>query len=237
MRVWEIPGAKYDSLEKHIAILPIGSLERHGDHLPLGTDTIEAQYIAEKISEKLNAHLFPPIWYGSTRSMRGFLGSIDVDPDAFYFYTKSVLKEISRNGYKYIVVINGHGGNSYLIRSASREVAYETSSVIIVIDWWRDLAQEDRYRIFKYPGHAGEDETSVMLYIAPQMVDMSRARKHVERVFEITVFSRDYDKKLYPEAFLGDAASGDPEKGRLWLEKIINEGVRKILEIISYFER
>ena len=229
-RVWEIPGGLYDRSEKRIAVLPIGSVERHGDHLPLGTDTIEAQYVAEKIAERLNADLFPPIWYGSTRSMRGFPGSIDIDPDVLYAYVRNILREISRNGYRLIVVVNGHGGNSHIIRLAARETAYQYGAHIIVFDWWSELAQEERKRLFASPGHAGEDETSVMLYIAPHTVDMSLAKTHLEKPLNISLFSRSYDEKLYPEALLGDAVKGDAERGRAWLEKVVEDAVNKILE-------
>jgi len=151
MRIWETSGGDYDLKRSFIAVISIGSVERHGDHLPLGTDVIEASYVAEKIAERINADLFPPIWYGSTRAMRKFNGTIDIDPDVLFLYLKNVLKEIARNGYRYIVVVNGHGGNSDIIRTAAREVSQEIDTNIIIIDWWRDLAQEDRYKIFKVP--------------------------------------------------------------------------------------
>ena len=237
MRIWETSGGDYDLKRSFIAVISIGSVERHGDHLPLGTDVIEASYVAEKIAERINADLFPPIWYGSTRAMRKFNGTIDIDPDVLFLYLKNVLKEIARNGYRYIVVVNGHGGNSDIIRTAAREVSQEIDTNIIIIDWWRDLAQEDRYKIFKAPGHAGEDETSVMLYIAPHTVNMSYAKTHIEKPLPLQVYSKKYDSILYPYALLGDATSGDPEKGRIWLEKVVEDGVRKIREIIDSLEK
>ncbi|MDP8003835.1 MAG: creatininase family protein [Caldisphaera sp.] len=60
--IWKLNDHKFDSIEKHIAIIPIGSAERHGDHLPLGTDAVEAQFVAEEVAKKVNGHLFPTIW-------------------------------------------------------------------------------------------------------------------------------------------------------------------------------
>jgi creatinine amidohydrolase len=67
--VWEVTGGTYEKLSKEIAVLPVGTLERHGHHLPLRTDTIVAHYIAEKVSEALGAHLFPQ--YGTGSPSRG----------------------------------------------------------------------------------------------------------------------------------------------------------------------
>lgn len=233
LRVWETPGAVFERDFSDIAVLPVGSLERHGDHLPLGTDTLEALYVAERVSEELSASLYPPIWYGSSISLRSFRGTIDVDPDSFYRYVKSVLREISRNGHRVIVVINGHGGNSDILREAARELSHETESHYIVIDWWRDVAQETRMRLFEAPGHAGEDETSAMLYIAPETVDMSLAERHVVERPRIAVYSKVLDKRLYPRALLGDATRGDREKGRIWIETAVKEIVALVREILN----
>jgi len=74
VKVWSVPGSKFDSLEKRLAVVPVGSLERHGDHLPLGTDTLEALYIAERVSEELCAHLFPRSGTGRPGVWLGFRG-------------------------------------------------------------------------------------------------------------------------------------------------------------------
>lgn len=236
VKVWEVAGGAYEEMSKKIAVLPVGTLERHGDHLPLGTDTIVANYIAEKVSEALNAHLFPPIWYGVTILRKEFAGSVSVDSQALYAYVKSVLKEIVRNGYKYIVVLNGHDGNSEVSRTAAIEVAYEAGVCIFVVDWWKDVAQDKKKELFTYPGHAGENETSVVLHIAPELVDMSKAKRHIHSVPSISVYSRRIAGKIWPEAMLGDATRADAVRGKTLLEAIISEivdNVKKLMIIDS----
>ncbi|AFZ70041.1 uncharacterized protein, putative amidase [Caldisphaera lagunensis DSM 15908] len=228
--IWRVSGNKFDKLEKSIAIIPIGSLERHGDHLPLGTDTTEASYIAEEVAKKINAHLYPPIWYGSSIYLAKFPGTINVDSEAFKQYTFSVLKEIARNGYKLISIINGHGGNSSLLNIAAKEAAYSMNVTYIIIDWWKDVAQETRKKLFKEPGHAGDDETSAMLYIEGEDVDMKYAKDYVPSwIPKVSVQSPIIENYLYPNAVLGGATKGDKEKGRQWLESVIEE-ISKIIE-------
>jgi len=233
--VWLLSGGKYDKEQKRIAVIAVGSVERHGNHLPLGTDTIAASYIAEKVAEKLNAHLFPPIWYGSCRGLREFPGTIDVPSEVLYLYIKEVLSEISRNGYKVILVVNGHGGNSRAVAEAARAVANESDTAIIVTNWWVDLARDKLKELFKHPGHAGEDETSVMLAIAPDAVDMKNAQDNIAELPKLRVYSRKIEKELYRNAVLGAATQASREKGEELLKAAINELADLVKEIINKY--
>ncbi|MGC8567181.1 MAG: creatininase family protein [Caldisphaera sp.] len=231
--IWELNGAKFDKENKILAILPIGSLERHGNHLPLGTDTIEAQFIAEKVAEKLNGHIFPPIWYGSSMGLSRFPGTINIEDDAFKGYVKSLLKEIARNGYQLILIINGHGGNTSLINISAKEAAYEMNSTYVIIDWWRDVGKEARQKLFSMPGHAGDDETSAMLFIDGNHVDMKYATDYNPNLLpKVSVQSPIIEHYLYPNAVLGGGTKGDPLKGKQWIDAVIDD-IIKIVDNIN----
>lgn len=232
-KIWLMSGKRFDSELKLVAILPVGSVERHGDHLPIGTDTLEAEAVALMVSEKLGAHLFPPIWYGSSMGLKRFSGTIDVEPNAFHNYVKSVIREILRNGYSLVVVVNGHGGNSYILREVARGLAYDFKDrAIVVVDWWRDVAQKVRETLFEFPGHAGEDETSVMMYLTPNYVDMDSAKDHLYVTnIKVSTFSALVDEATYPEAVLGKATRASPEKGRQFLEAVAEDIANEIKKI------
>jgi len=234
-KVWLLNGHKYDLEEKKIAVIAVGSIERHGNHLPLGTDTIAASYIAEKAAEALGAHLFPPIWYGSCRSLRDFPGTIDVSSEILYLYLKEVLKGIAKNGYKVILVVNGHGGNSRAVTEAARAVTDEYDVAVIVTNWWVDLARDKLKELFTHPGHAGEDETSVMLAIAPETVDMGHAVDHIAEIPRLRVYSKKVEKALYANAVLGAATKASKEKGEELLKAAIDELVKLVKEIIEKY--
>ncbi len=232
LRVWEASGKTFDSSPSPVAVIAVGSVERHGDHLPLGTDTIVAHWIAEKVAEKLGAHLYPPIWFGSSKGLRDFRGTIDVDDEALAKYLESVLREIARNGYRMCIVINGHGGNTAIVRIVARRTAFSTGMTIVVVDWWRDVAQEARSRLFTSPGHAGEDETSAVLCIDEKLVDMEAASSYIPSyVPKLSTYSPSIERELYPRALLGDATKASKDRGCRWLEEIVDEIVNEVREL------
>jgi len=237
MRLWEITGKKFDEIEKKVAVLPVGSIERHGDHLPLGTDTIIAEYIGEKLASiRKDIVLLPPVWYGSCRGLRDFLGTFDIDPNILYRYILNIILEAARQGFKLVVIINGHGGNTNILRLAAREAAFKTDIGVIVINWWTDLAQETREKLFTKPGHAGEDETSAMLTINHDLVDMKYAQD-VEVVYPpVKIYSMKIERSIYSKALTGAASKASEEKGAEWLTaavKHLNEIIDKTLELLA----
>ncbi|NPA96399.1 MAG: creatininase family protein [Crenarchaeota archaeon] len=232
LRVWEATGRAIDSNPSPVAVIAVGSVERHGDHLPLGTDTMVAHWVAERVAEELGAHLYPPIWFGSSKGLSSFRGTIDVDDLALASYVEAVLREIARSGYRICVVVNGHGGNSSIVRVVARRVAFSTGMAIAVVDWWRDVAQEARKKLFEAPGHAGEDETSAVLCIREDLVDMEAASSHSPRYIpRIAAYSPAIDSEIYPRALLGDATKASKEKGCRWLEAIVSDIVESVREL------
>ncbi len=237
IEVWKLSGHKFDSTSKNIAVLPIGSFERHGDHLPLGTDSIIAIHIAENIAKALNAHLFPPIWYGTEVVMHRYPGTIGVDPKAFSEYIKSIFIEILRLSYKLLIVINGHGGNSLMLREVAREVSYMFDDrSIVILDWW-EYAKDIREQLFKYPGHAGEDETSIMLFIAPEYVDINAMKDNVTEIqFRLSIFSPKIDKIIYSGAVQGRASIANAVKGQKLLDAIVRDVVNEINSLLNLLD-
>jgi len=230
MKLWELNGNVFESIKKDIAILPIGSVERHGDHLPLGTDTIIPLYIAEEVSRRLGILLLPPIWYGSCRGLRDFPGTFDIEPSVLYSYVLNVMLEAARNGVKLLIVLNGHGGNTSILTSAAREASFKSDISIVVLNWWVDLGATVRKELFKYPGHAGEDETSLLLAIKPNLIDMTKAFDHLKEYPPFKIYSKKIEREVYERALNGRATLATPKKGEAWLEAIINDLI-KVIEL------
>lgn len=227
MKWASLTGPAFEDAKKEVAILPIGGIERHGDHLPLGTDGFLPAYIADEVEKELDAIVMPTLWYGSCNAMRDFPGTIDVDSMALTNYLASLMREINRNGVKILVVINGHGGNSTPINMAARRISAETPLSIIVLDWWKDLGSEKSH-LFAFPGHAGEDETSAMLAVWEGGVDMQRALSNDVRYPAFKIHSRLLDSKIYKMAITGDATKATKEKGEALLRAAIADLVKII---------
>ena len=230
MRLWELNGDTFEKIRKDIAILPVGSLERHGNHLPLGTDTIIPLRLAKEVSKRLRILLMPPIWYGSCRGLREFPGTFDVDSMVFHAYVLNVMLEAARNGVKLLIVLNGHGGNTSALLSAAREAAHKSDMSVVVLNWWTDIGVEARKALFKHPGHAGEDETSLLLAIRPDLVNMSKAFDHLKEYPSFRIYSRKIEKEVYKQALNGSATLATSEKGKLWLNALVEDLIKVIKE-------
>jgi creatinine amidohydrolase len=232
MKIAEMTGSRFDDFEKSVALLPVGSVERHGDHLPLGTDGTIPMFLAERAGEVLKCLVLPVVWYGSCHAMRGFPGTFDVDSKALYLYLQSIMAEAHRNGVKLLVMVNGHGGNTTPISMAAREVSRNSDLSIIVLDWWKELGTE-KLKIFTSPGHAGEDETSTMLAISEGSVDMKRAKVHEVTYPRFKIYSKRIDEELYGIALTGDARKAARKKG----EELLDAAVHDLVAIVKEARR
>jgi len=236
----ELVGKDFESLEKVVAILPVGSVERHGDHLPLGTDTIVPKWIAERVAEKLgNAVVMPPIYYGSCKALSKFSGTIDVRSDVLKEYVAEVMRSVFKNGFKLLVIINGHGGNTLPLSMAARDVTYETNGTVLVINWWTHVAQDVRKELFSAVGHGGDDETSAVLAVAPELVKMEYAVPNPKPYLSIKgrLYSKVIDEYIFTLPLNGDPRLGSADKGKRFLEAVVNEIVDVIKEVLKYITK
>jgi creatinine amidohydrolase len=98
-----------------VIILPIGSVEEHGEHLPLCTDSIQPEYVALEVAKKTGCFVAPPLKYGVCNSTRNFPGTLTIDFDTFYRFVHAILSELIRNNFNRIIILSGHAGNSHMV--------------------------------------------------------------------------------------------------------------------------
>ncbi len=223
-----------DALEKtHVAILPVGAVEAHGSHLPLGTDNILPAYLTDIVAKESNALVLPAIPYGDSWIFKQFEGTISVSPQTLVSYYEDVMNCIFDNGIRYLVVLNGHGGNSAHIESAAKNATISGERVVIIVNWWRDLAHDARASVLETSeGHAGEDETSEVLHVAPHLVSMECATaSRVKQEFK--VISGQFRMELVPDATFGDPRKATPEKGKT----IMEQAAQDLLRLIGRLEK
>lgn len=154
------------------AILPVGTVEPHGPHLPLGTDNIIPELVAEKLAEKIGAVVLPTVNYGVTNSLHGYPGSIRVRPEVLEELVYDILASLAFHGFKAAVVLNGHGGNTGALDGAARRAWLTHRVASLVVDWWvvareRGLTQR---ALGKEGGHAATDETALVALARPDLV-------------------------------------------------------------------
>ena len=186
------------------AILPIGSIEQHGPHLPLGTDLIIVQHIAEKVAGQLgNCYLLPALPYSNSQEHLCFRGTISLKPSTLAQIIKDIVLSLYLHDIKKIIVISGHGGN-WIIKPTIRELNLEYPDLKII--------HSNTTGKKPFDVHAGESETSAMLYIDEPTV---KKEQIVDSLPDVTQEYIDYVgmKALSQHGNWGKASQASKKKG------------------------
>jgi creatinine amidohydrolase len=165
---------------KRVCVLPIGCLEKHGDHLPLGTDMMIAREIVERTAGIEPFVIFPYYVFGQVSEVKHYAGTIALSSELQMRLLLEVCKEIRRNGFDTIVLANGHGGNNYWLRYFAQTMLDERKDyVVYTYDLWELTAAQAEHLDSAYEtpaeyGHADHMETSEIMHIDPSLVHMDR---------------------------------------------------------------
>ncbi len=157
--------------EAEMAILPIGAIEQHGRHLPLGTDWLIADRCAKELGERLNAYVLPALAYGNSQEHMGFPGTITLRPQTLALIIEDIVLSLRHHGLKKVVVLSSHGGN-WVIKPTVRDLNFRYPDMTIV---WTDGALPGEQERIPKDIHSGRGETSTMLFYHPELVNMDRA--------------------------------------------------------------
>jgi creatinine amidohydrolase len=218
-------------------VIPLGSIEQHGPHLPVTTDTEIVTALARKVEARLSSSVLvtPTLWLGHSPHHMNFPGTLSVEPRVYIDMVKSLVHSMVRHGAKKIFLLNGHGGNEAPAPVALRELKTELSAhkeIFVTFASYWSLGAKTLSAVRKSGvggvGHACEMETSIMLVIAPEKVDMSLARKSGPgaalkyRVVDMQAphpiaFVSEFDE-LSGSGVLGEPELASAEKGRLFLD-------------------
>ena len=166
-----------------VVILPIGSIEQHGSHLPVNTDIFMAQTVAlaaaQALSPDVPVLVAPPVWTGVSPHHMHFTGTLTLSVDTFSQVIREIVTCMWRHGFRHILLLNGHGGNDQTMKATTLKLGAEGIEVGAVTYW--DLAAAEIAELVegerKNVGHACEIETSLYLYLRQELVDMSAAVK------------------------------------------------------------
>ena len=214
-----------------VVVMVTGSMEAHGTHLPLGTDSFLPAFLAEKVAEKTDALVLPTIPFGDSWDFHNFEGTVSIAPDVLVEVYNSIMKGVFKHGFRYLVVLNGHGGNIPALTMAAKTATNSGERVVIIVNWWKDLAESARKLVEETPGgHAAEDETSEVMHVRPDLVDMSKAESH-RVVSKFRIISGRYRDELLPAAMYGDPRKASSEKGRLIMEQAEEELIELIKQL------
>jgi creatinine amidohydrolase len=233
---------------ERVVVLPVGTIEQHGPHLPLITDVLTATEMSRLAVERIpeEAVLMPSVFYAFNEHHLDFPGTIAVEGPTFISYVTDIGKSLAYHGFRKILLINGHGSNVPFLDIAARNITNHTEAICAMAPWWtlipRELLRE--LRESEYPGgmaHGCELETSVLLYLRGDLVQMDKAEKDMpvqkseffywdlER--PSPVFFQEFFSRYSRTGTLGDPTKASTEKGRRFVEAVVGNMVRVIREL------
>ncbi|MEN0075605.1 MAG: creatininase family protein [Paracraurococcus sp.] len=161
------PELKALAAREALAVLPIGSLEQHGPHLPVWTDSLCAHEIALRgaAAAGIPVAVLPPMWMGLSEHHLPFGGTITLDHATFHAVLRCVVRSLLADGFRKLLIVNGHGGNIDPLAVSTRELAVEFGIPVVVTTWPNLAPKEIAAQLTTQPGiqHACEGETSLWL--------------------------------------------------------------------------
>ena len=205
-----------------VCIIAMGVVERHGTHLPLGTDYLSGHAIACLAAEKERAVVFPPFYFGQIYEARCFAGTLTIRPTLLFDLVQSILDEIGRNGFRKIIIFNAHGGNDYFLPFVTQCALWEQKPYSLYL-YTGELSAERQHEwdaLLETPehGHACECESSVLMASYPNLVDINKVSTErgtaLHRLGHLPAnFSAVWWYANYPQHYAGDARRASVEKG------------------------
>ncbi|MBX9601657.1 MAG: creatininase family protein [Bryobacteraceae bacterium] len=231
-------------LSKGTCILPIGILEKHGPHLPIGADLIGAQHRAKEAARQEYAVVFPEYYWGQIYEAKYAEGTVALPPHLISELLQATLDEIARNGFKKILIYSTHGGNPHWLRFwVQTQLEKRRDYVVYLFDPAPDpeylkTFQSQSFRKTPLAGdeHAGEQETSRIMAIRPDIVKLERApredssdQKRLAHLPDIWTATSWYAR--FPNHYAGVGAAASAEEGRFsnaHVTRLLVEAIRNV---------
>ena len=233
--------------QQPVVVLPVGSVEDHGPHLPLDVDNFLIGAMCEEAARRLDGQmlLLPPIPYGFEEHHMDFPGTIDIAMEHLLHFVSDVTRSVARHGFRRILLADGHGSNMPILDLAARRTVLDTEALCAVFIW-PSLALDtiNRLRQSESPGgmaHACELETSVYLYLDSARVHMDKARKEIglpasrfvwlDLMTGSPVVMMDQWSRFSKSGVVGDPTLATKEKG----QEIFEAVVQGLVELVKDF--
>ncbi len=224
---------------KRVCVLPIGVIEKHGPHLPLGTDIMAAREASVRAAQREYVVVFPHYYFGQIYEARHQPGCVTIPPELLTALLQAVCDDIGRNGFEKILIVDGHGGTTNWLRYFCQTqlarrmpyVVYTATSYEVDLD-----ARIQAMRKTDWGGHADEMETACMMEVRPDLVHLDRAGAESGLPQKrMTVKDANTAMRWYadfPNHYAGDASAASAELGSLVVEAQVR-GLAKVFRSVK----
>ena len=233
---------------RSLLLLPIGALEQHGPHLPLATDSIIAEAavaaVVARCGEALDLWTLPPLRYSKSNEHAWAAGTVSLSVSTLLSLLDDIGRAVAATPIRRLVFVNGHGGNSALLAVACRELRLRYGLLTFLVPPYLPAdhggtgdAGEGGQGV-----HAGVDETSVLLHLRPDLVDMSKARRNVPEAIAAHRHVRFGGSVVFgwlsddfgPDGVIGDPTAATAERGRRSFEAVVATLAEQLAEIAAF---
>jgi len=222
---------------KGTCLLPFGILEKHGPHLPLGTDLLNVRYAALHAAEQEFAVVFPEYYFGQIFEAKHEPGTVAYSMELQLKLLQETTDEMARNGCKKVVIVNGHGGNEHLLPYfAQAQMASPKDYVVYALDGERSRPGGPAKKSTGVDYHAGENESSNTLYTHPELTHIDRAKRESgsdqkRQNLPEFLYTGIWWYARFPEHYSGDGSVATKELGEWnvqgWISTIV-EAIRAV---------
>ncbi|MBN2336162.1 creatininase family protein [Candidatus Bathyarchaeota archaeon] len=243
-----------DTSKDLVVVLPVGTLEDHGHHLPINTDVVIVESICRKSVEKIpgEALLMPTQVHGYSPHHMDFPGPITIQGQHFMDYMGDIVSSLAHHGFKRVLMVNGHGSNSPWLEVTARKAIVDNPEILCATtNWWAIPEVAESVKVLRDSGrggtsHACELETSLMLALRPDLVNMDKAVKDIS--YQTSSYFPPLDfyhpagpvrimpywSTLSETGVMGDPTSATREKGEAWLNAAADGLVGIIRDFRAY---
>jgi creatinine amidohydrolase len=229
----EVTSVEFDRMAKNYtrALVPVGSLEQHGGHLPVATDLIIAEYVTKHVAERVGSFIFPPISYGISVE-HSPLFNVSLSCSTLINLTNDISISLSKMGLKKVIYVNGHHGNIGALQYVMHyfvDGGFGKDFSAYSLNYWNMMDVEF--------DHGGDTETSIMLAIRSDLVRMDKAepsaidRPKLKRTYQTLTNNPSSFPKLTGNGVWGDPRNATASKGQELLQQIIENTEQVILEL------
>ena len=234
--------ARAVELSAGVCVIPLGIMERHSGHLPLGTDLFEARGTVIAAAKEEYAVVFPPYYTGQIFEAKHQPGTIAYSQELMWQMLEETCDELSRNGLKKIILFNGHGGNTpFLEFFCQSQLATRKDYTVVLFTSGPDPVMDmeiNSLKKAKLDGHAGEEETSMMYFLRPDLVDLAAigAESGLDQG-RLDMMPNGYTGiwwyARYPNHFASDITNADKKLGEL----LILKDARQLAGLIRFLKQ
>jgi creatinine amidohydrolase len=229
-----------------LVILPTGSTEQHGPHMPLDVDLFLVESVCMEVGRRTpnKVLVMPPVAYGLNMHHIDFPGTVHIEPDVFIAFCLNVTKSVAYHGFRRILLVNGHGSNGPLVDLVARKTVLSTDSLCAAVNYFSLAVEEfSDIRDTSVMAHADEFETSLYLYLAQDRVRMHRAVADGDVVGtymssdstpNYPVRFNDYWGRWTKRGVHGDPTTATSEKGKIIFEAVVSRLEELVDEFLAW---